>query len=47
MAAVTAILWLGRLALKFWIDGPEVQPSSEPWPPVPAGEADGFSRARR
>jgi hypothetical protein len=50
LVALAAILWLGRLALKLWIDGPEVRPTPEPWPPLPAGgvdQADGPEGATR
>lgn len=34
VAILAAVLWLARLALKRWVDGPEPEPGSEPWPPV-------------
>lgn len=34
MAILAAVLWLARLALKRWVDGPDPRPSPEPWPTV-------------
>ena len=33
-AVLSAALWLLRAAMKWWIDGPDVEPSTEPWPPL-------------
>jgi hypothetical protein len=33
-AVVAAVIWIAREALKLWVDGPDVKPSTEPWPQV-------------
>jgi len=42
-ALLGAALWVLRAAMKWWIDGPEVEPSTEPWPRLvedqPAGDS--------
>jgi len=32
VAALSAALWVLRSAMKWWVDGPDVEPSAEPWP---------------
>jgi hypothetical protein len=34
LALLAVVGWLGRKALIRWIEGPPVQRSTEPWPPV-------------
>jgi hypothetical protein len=29
---ISAALWLLRSAMKLWVDGPDVEPSTAPWP---------------
>ncbi len=44
VACVVAAAWIARWALKRWVDGPDAQPSSKPWPPVDgAGTPGGIS----
>jgi hypothetical protein len=33
-AVLAGALWLLRAVMKRWIDGPEVEPSTAPWPPL-------------
>jgi hypothetical protein len=33
-AVLAGALWLLRAGMKWWIDGPEVEPSTAPWPPL-------------
>ncbi len=47
-ALLAGALWLLRAAMKWWIDGPEVEPSTAPWPPLVdhlAGDANEGDRA--
>jgi len=34
-ALLSAALWLLRGGMKWWIDGPDREPSMAPWPPFP------------
>jgi hypothetical protein len=34
-ALLSAALWLLRAGMKWWIDGPDREPSMAPWPPFP------------
>jgi hypothetical protein len=41
-AVLSAALWVLRSGMKWWVDGPEVEPSTDPWPrlvepPAPTG----------
>jgi hypothetical protein len=33
-ALLAGALWLLRAAMKWWIDGPDIEPSTAPWPQV-------------
>ncbi len=39
VAVAAAAVWIARSALKWWVDGPDVEPSSKPWPPVGGASA--------
>jgi hypothetical protein len=32
VAVVSGALWLVRAAMKWWVDGPDVEPSAQAWP---------------
>jgi len=34
VAVVAAAVWIARATLKRWVDGPDVEPTTKPWPPV-------------
>lgn len=39
VAVTAAVAWIAREALKLWVDGPDVEPSRDPWPQVASGPA--------
>jgi hypothetical protein len=39
VAVTAAVAWIAREALKLWVDGPNLEPSRDPWPQVARGLA--------
>jgi hypothetical protein len=44
-ALLAGALWLIRAALKWWIDGPEAEPSTAPWPELADPRAGDLDKA--